>query len=197
MIEINLIVGKKPFKMPTVMGIDLGVLNIKMIVLAIILSFVPGMFLEDGREEEIALINEEINQLQQQLNKLQKKGEGNKSIEEQIEAHAKQEKKLAERLGVVKEIIKLKKNPMNVLLYISKNIPEEVWITSLDITNNNINIKGNAMTYKDIGTFVEILKGSVFFNKDLSMRNSKTIEAKDGNPRVEEFELGGTIARFD
>jgi Tfp pilus assembly protein PilN len=197
MIEINLIVGKKPFKMPTLMGIDLAVLNLKMLGLAILLSFLPGMFLEGGREEEITALNDEVATLQSTVNKLDKKADENKTIQEQIDALNRQEKKLAERLGVVKEIIKLKKNPMSVLLYIAKNIPEDVWINSLELKDNTIIIKGSALSYKDIGVFVEILKNAIFFNKDLGMRNSKTVEAKDGMPRVEEFELGGTIARFE
>lgn len=197
MIEINLIVGKKPFKMPTLMGVDLGLLNLKLIGLAILLSFVPGLFLEGGREEEVAKASEEITQLQTQVTKLERKNEGNKSIQEQVDALAKQEKKLAERLGVVKEIIKLKKNPMSVLLYVAKNIPEDVWLLSLEIQNNNIVIKGNALSYKDIGVFVESLKNSIFFNKDLALKNSRTIEATASQPRVEEFELSGSIARFE
>jgi Tfp pilus assembly protein PilN len=197
MIEINLIVGKKPFKMPTLMGIDLAILNLKMLAVAILISFIPGMFLEGGREEEITAANDEISTLQSSINKLEKKADENKTIQEQIDALNRQEKKLAERLGVVKEIIKLKKNPMSVLLYIAKNIPEDVWINSLELVDNTIVIRGAALSYKDIGVFVEILKNAVFFNKDMGMRNSKTVEAKDGMPRVEEFELGGTIARFE
>lgn len=197
MIEINLIVGKKPFKMPTLLGVDLALLNLKLIGVAILISFLPAMFLESGREEEVAKASEEINQLQGQVTKLERKNEGNKSIQEQVDALAKQEKKLAERLGVVKEIIKLKKNPMNVLLYISKNIPEDVWLLSLDIQQNNIVIKGQALSYKDIGVFGENLKNSIFFNKDLGLKNSRTIEATGNQPRVEEFELSGSIARFE
>lgn len=197
MIEINLIVGKKPFKMPTLLGVDLAILNLKMIGLAILISFVPGMFLEGGREEEINAANEEVSQLRSQANKLERKVDENKGIQDQVDALNRQEKKLAERLGVVKEIIKLKKNPMNIMLYVAKNIPEDVWIIEFDLTGKNLTLKGQARNYKSIGLFIENLKNSVFFNKDLIMKSSQTIEKPETNSRVEQFEIVGTIARFD
>jgi Tfp pilus assembly protein PilN len=197
LIEINLIVGKKPFKMPTLLGIDLATLNLKMIGLAILISFVPGMFLEGGREEEINAANEDVAQVRQQVQKLEKKVDENKGIQDQVDALNRQEKKLAERLGVVKEIIKLKKNPMNIMLYVAKNIPEDVWIIELDLTGNAISIRGQALNYKSIGMFIENLKNSVFFNKDLIMKSSQTVEKPDTKSRVEQFEIVGTIARFE
>lgn len=196
MIEINLIVGKKPFKMPTIMGVDMALINVKMIVLAIVLSFIPGAFLESDWEPEINTANEQVGELQAKIKKLEKKNDENKSIQEQVDALARQEKKLAERLGVVKEIIKLKKNPMGIMLYLAKNIPDDVWIVSLNIENNTIKIRGQSLTYKSIGVFIENLKNSVFFNKDIVMSGSRTLE-REGQARIEEFDITGTIARFE
>lgn len=197
MIEINLIVGKKPFKMPTILGVDMALINVKMIVLAIILSLIPGMFLESDWEPELAAVNQQVEETTQKVKKLEKKNDDNKTIQEQVDALARQEKKLAERLGVVKQIIKLKKNPMGIMLYIAKNIPEDVWLISLELENNTIKMKGQSLTYKSIGVFIENLKNSVFFNKDITMAGSRTIEGKDGQARVEEFDITGTIARFE
>lgn len=196
MIEINLIVGKKPFKMPTIMGVDMALINVKMIVVAIMLSFVPGALLESDWEPEVNTANEQVSELQLKIKKLEKKNDENKSIQEQVDALARQEKKLAERLGVVKEIIKLKKNPMGIMLYLAKNIPDDVWIVSLSIENNTIKIKGQSLTYKSIGVFIENLKNSVFFSKDIVMSGSRTLE-KEGQARIEEFDISGTIARFE
>lgn len=197
MIEINLIVGKKPFKMPTILGVDMALINLKMIGLAILLSFIPGAFLESGWEEEVATVTAQVEELTGKVKKLEKKNDENKTIQEQVDALARQEKKLAERLGVVKEIIKLKKNPMGIMLYLAKNIPEDVWLISLDLENNTIKLKGQSLTYKSIGVFIENLKNSVFFNKDITMTGSRTVEGKEGQSRVEEFDITGTIARFE
>lgn len=197
MIEINLIVGKKPFKMPTILGVDMALINVKMIVVAILLTFVPGALLESDWEPELAAVNLQVEEFNAKIKKLEKKNDDNKSIQEQVDALARQEKKLAERLGVVKEIIKLKKNPMGIMLYIAKNVPEDVWLISFDVENNTIKMKGQSLTYKSIGIFIENLKNSVFFNKDITMAGSRTIEGKDGQSRVEEFDITGTIARFE
>ena len=197
MIEINLIVGKKPFKMPTIMGVDMALINVKMIAAAILLSFVPGALLESGWEPELAAANQQVTDISQKISSLEKKNDANKTIQEQVDALTRQEKKLAERLGVVKEIIKLKKNPMGIMLYIAKNIPEDVWLVSLELENNSIKLKGQSLTYKSIGIFIENLKNSVFFNKDIIMTGSRTIEGKEGQARVEEFDITGTITRFE
>lgn len=197
MIEINLIVGKKPFKMPQVMGIDLAHINFKMLGLAFALSFLPDMLLKNDWENQKTTAQTEIDELSQKLKSVEKKVDKFKGVQDQVDALNKQEKKLKERLDVVKQIIKLKNNPSNVLLYIAKNIPEDVWLLNLEIVDKTIRFKGQSLNYKSIGIFIENLKSAIFFNKDIAMVSSRTIESKENAGRVEEFEITGTIARFE
>ena len=52
MIEINLLEQKKQFKMPSVLGIDFSTINVKMLIFAILFSYIPEIFLKSYYESE-------------------------------------------------------------------------------------------------------------------------------------------------
>jgi Tfp pilus assembly protein PilN len=196
MIEINLLEVKKPFKMPEILGIDLNNLNIKFLVLAYIFTFVPDMIFTDVWQEEVNELDSRIARNNKKLNELNREIANQKDIEAQIQAFVQQEKKLGNRLEVVKKIIKLKKNPMNIMLYLTKNIPKDVWLKSFKIENLTLIVTGDSSSYKSIGIFIENLRSSVFFDSTLHLKNSFTKEGKN-KIRTESFEIEGSIRRFD
>ena len=80
-----------------------------------------------------------------------------------------------EKLKAVNEVLKLKKNPVNLLLYISKNISTDLWIDKLSITKGGtLEIQGGSNSYKSIGVFIESLNQSIFFDKSIKLIKSQT-----------------------
>jgi hypothetical protein len=56
MIEINLISEKKSLALPIILGIDFNQINLKLIIIAIVVSFLPdAIFKEDWIKEKEAL----------------------------------------------------------------------------------------------------------------------------------------------
>ncbi len=43
MIELNLLEKKQPLKLPTVLGVDLNTISLKMLGLSLFIYYVPGM----------------------------------------------------------------------------------------------------------------------------------------------------------
>ena len=196
MIKINLLKRKKKFK-AVVLGVDLSQANFRGILIAIIISLLPGIILYGQWENNTKELQQDINKLKGEIRKLQVESNKLKNIQDEIDAFAKQEVKLQDKLKVVKQIIKIKKNPVNILLYIAKHIPKDIWLTDLNVNNDKLVLKGRSVSYKSIGLFIKNLKSSVFFDKSLDLVSSKTISEKELGVRTEEFEISSTIARYD
>ena len=88
-----------------------------------------------------------------------------KDIEGKINKIAEEEEKLKQRRELIRKRAQNKKNPSKIMEYLSKNIPQDVWIEKLTLQGDGISIEGATLTYKSISIFLENLKSSVFFDK--------------------------------
>jgi hypothetical protein len=196
MIKVNLFVGKKPIDLASIGGFDLSKLNVKHLLLAIGLSYTPEFYFYDKFTEELNAVQAKISASNKKYATLQTEAKSLDNIQKQVDALERLEKNLEEKLVVVKEIFKKRSNPMNVMLYIAKNTPEDLWLTEMLIENNTIQIKGESLGYKSIGLFIENLRNSIFFRKDIKLDSSST-QTKPTGERVEAFIIKGVILSYE
>lgn len=197
MIRVNLYVGKKPFNIADVGGFDLSKINLKLVAIVFLLSFIPDWFIYDGYRADEQAIQVKMNNMKTKHKELLKKTKELKSIELQIEALNEQEARLAAKLKVVKQIIKIRNNPMNILLYVAKNLPKEIWLTKVELKGKEMIIDGQSTSYKSIGVFIENLRNSVFFDKNLRLSKSQTELNKVFDKRTEQFQITGPVISFE
>ncbi len=197
MIKINLIVGKQPFKMPVIMGMDFSYINFKAFVIVWLLSFVPGYTIYQSWESEKEAETKALTQLEGTVRDLTSKAKRLKALEQEADEFKKQEKMLQEKLMVVRQLLKSKISPVKLLLYIAENIPENVWLTSLDLKDRQLKITGQATSFDDITVFMSGLKNAIFFVQPVQPGGMKTIIDDQTGKRREEFTVLATIKTFD
>ena len=197
MIKTNLYVGKKPFNIADVGGFDLSQINWLMLVIVIVIGQVPDWFVYDTFKDSERSKAKEIKKITKEHKELVKQTKELKNIELQIEALTEQEARLASKLKVVKQIIKIRNNPMNILLYIAKNVPEEIWLTKIEMKDKQMIIDGQSTSYKSIGVFIENLRNSVFFNKSIRLSKSQSGLNKIFDKRTEQFQVTGPIISYE
>src|SRR5690606_17212227 len=127
--------------------------------------------------------NSQTSSFESDLRSLNQKMNELKKIEQQIDALKDLEKKLSEKLEVVKQIISKRQNPFGLLHYLTQNTPSDVWITDVKLENGNIELRGFSESWKSIGTFLENLKSSIFFDKNIQYE-----QPKERDPKYREWE---------
>lgn len=195
MIEINLLSSKKNQGLSALGGLDLNLINIKMVGIALFILFVPEGFIIDYFDNEIQSIQATNNSLRSESRKLGSKVNSLKQIEDQVNALTEQEDKLKRKLVVVKEIINKRQNPFSVLYYIAQNTPEDLWITDFTLVDKKIEMTGKSKNWKSIGKFLENLRNSIFFDKNINYE--QPAGAKSNESRVEVFKISASIVRFE
>lgn len=199
MIKINLLEQKKPFKMPVILGIDLSNINLRLVAAALIVSYLPEMFLYPDWEEERAKEEAKIKNFNKRLRNLRKIIRKNSKAKLELEAFNKQVEILKERKSYVTQIVNLRSNPKKLLERLARNTPSDLWFEYLSISiDRKILISGSAFSYKDIGDFIISANESQFFAKSLSLTDSSTRKEKIQGTEInlEKFKIEGNIQNF-
>ena len=193
MIEINLSTTKKPVDISNFGGVDLSKIKVKFVVLAIVLSYVPDFLIYPTWEGEINQQNERLTVVNQEKSKLSAEVEALKDFDKQIEALNKQEEKLKAKLEVVKSILSKRQNPWEVFVYVAQNIPSELWLTSLVFENKKLVFKGLSVDYTPQGVFLENIKKSVFFDKNVNYSKAEATALPQGQKNLAPFEISTLV----
>ncbi len=196
MIKLNLSTHKKQTSLSNMGGFDFSKVKIKAVLLVIVIIYLPDLFVIPMWESQLAEMNQKLSERQAVSSSLKRKVEGGKDFERQIKELIAQEENLGQKLQAVKQAISEKKNPSSLLLYVAKNVPNELWITSLVIDGETMTIKGEALDYTSIGNFVNSLRSSVFV-KDANIVSTSSQVKEEDKRRIESFEVNFSIARFD
>ncbi len=196
MIKINLSNTKKQVDISNIGGFDFTKMKIKAVILVAILIYIPDFTIVPMWETEQENTNQIIQTKQIELSRLKKKVSESQDMEKQILELKAQEENLGKKLTAVKQAISEKKNPAPLLLYIAKNVPEELWINSLTIEDDRMSIKGEAYDYTSIGNFMNNLKSSVFI-REANISSTSSVVRPTDKRRIETFEVNFVIARFD
>lgn len=197
MIEINLSTLKKPLDLSNVGGMDLSKINVKMVVLSIALSYVPDFFLVSNWEDAVVEEEQKIEALRAEQKKIEHEVEALGVFDKQIDALKRQEEKLKEKLSVVQGILNKKQNPWSIMVYIARNIPPEVWLSEMSVQGGKITLKGASLDYIPQGVFLENLKKSVFFDKNILYSKAEAAESEKDAKALAPFEITATILRYE
>jgi Tfp pilus assembly protein PilN len=196
MIKINLSTARKQMDMSNVAGFDFTKIKVKAVALALVILYLPDYVLIPMWEDEIATLNENISAKRQELGGLKSKISKTAALEKQIRELKAQEENLGQKLLAVKQAISEKRNPSGLLLYIAKNIPKELWLKELNVENNEMLIKGEALDYSSVGSFINNLKSSVFIKEANIVSTNSAVRPSD-NKRIENFEVKFIIGKFE
>lgn len=196
MIEINLSPSEKNLNLNNVGGFNLSLINVKMVLIALFILYVPEPFLEDHYNDELAGVENEIKKLRKEQRRITIELKEVQEIEKQVEALNKQEGDLKQKIRIVEKIVAKRQNPFKVLKYIAENTPKDVWVQEIKINDTSFEMIGYTTSWKSMGDFFENLKNSIFFSRDMEFnQNGEAINIQ--GQRVENFAIKTRIERFE
>lgn len=200
MIELNLLEKKQPVVLPTVLGIDLNNLNLKMLGVAVVIYYMPSIVVSSLYEDRTLQAEEALQVLTSQNNKIKSDLQKDANIKSQVDAYKTQVSKLQSRSNQVDEILKTRTNPKKILEKVARSIPEDVWFNKMGINDKNeITIEGGSYTPRAVGEFITNINDSPYFGGSVTpIRQENKRETLDGvSTNYETFELKGRIINYD
>jgi Tfp pilus assembly protein PilN len=146
--------------------------------------------------DEITALETKTMSDKKKLRELRTELRGYDAVKKQVKELNIQEKNLATKIKIVKEIVEKRQNPFKVLKYIADNTPKDVWIVELEIDDRDLKIIGYSKSWKSIGFFIDNLRNSIFFNGTANYIKPEAMEEEISKQRVETFEITTSIVSF-
>jgi type IV pilus assembly protein PilN len=90
---------------------------------------------------------------------------------EELEARRDQ---LRHKINVINELKRNQRGPVRILDEVSRALPELVWLTSLQLKGNNVQLGGNAMDENAVANYISNLDASPFFDEPVLKNLSRS-----------------------
>ena len=200
MIKVNLAEVRKSGGKVVILGVDISKVNVRSLILAGIVYMLPGYLIYPEWEGELDGMGGEAQELLAENNKLKAELFKNKDSEKKLIAFNKQIEDLKVRSQRIKQILKIRTNPFEALERISRDLPDDMWLTNLNVTQGVFfEVEGLSYSFKSISSFLTLSNDSRFFNRSLEIVDSKTLveKARDKQRRVESFKIKGKFTYFN
>jgi len=173
MIKINLLAERKPTKAKSTAGLKIegagsgsNVLLIGILLLGVLVAGGWWWMLDSSIEnwnDQLARDDAELKRLEGAIKK-----------SEEFEA---QKALLTRKINLITDLKKQQAVPVHILDQISRNLPDFLWLDSLNAKENQITIAGKATTYTAVSNFYSNLNESGLF-ADVAL--GRTFEVKEG-----------------
>ena len=171
MIKINLLPVKKKKKakpLPTFLIVAVGV-----VIASIAVMFYLNYFFQSRLASRQAQVTENERKLEELAKKI-------KAVDDYEKRNAEYRK----RKDIIEQLGKNTAVPVRILDEISTLLPVGVWLTSMNITGDSINLKCSAFSNTDVVNFVNNLKGSKIL-ADVYLQES--VQAQQGGFTIYNF----------
>jgi type IV pilus assembly protein PilN len=163
MIKVNLLLVKKKKKQKPVPAFLISTVFITLTVCAILAYLI--FFFSGGvsaREAKVRDNEAKIADLKQKL--------------KAVEDYEKHNANFQKRKEIIETLSKNKSLPVKILDETSSLLPVGVWLTSMEVKGDNINLGCTAFTNTDVVNYVDNLKNSKFFS-DIYLQESVQVQA--------------------
>uniref|UniRef100_A0A7V1EHX3 PilN domain-containing protein n=1 Tax=candidate division WOR-3 bacterium TaxID=2052148 RepID=A0A7V1EHX3_UNCW3 len=158
--------GAPPIKLPAIKVGALYILGIAVVVIIIALFLII-------QSSKIGGLNRNINQLQTRLDEL-------KVYVATVDSLKRREKELMALISPIKQLNQNRFLIAHILDEISARIPEFTWLTMLNVSTQNIDIKGTTASNLLVAEFMNRLEESPYIsNVDLTVLEKKTVEKQE------------------
>jgi Tfp pilus assembly protein PilN len=162
-------------------------LPIKKAAIPLVAAFIASYGSDYYRESMVESLDVVVRKLTEESQKLQTEGQKFESYTAMKKIIDEDEITLKTKLDTINTLLDGRKLPARTLLTFLDTIPEEVWLTEVDINPNAISVKGSAFDFSQISDFMKNLNESSLFS-EVSLTKSE--QAKGKTEAYANFELG-------
>jgi type IV pilus assembly protein PilN len=87
------------------------------------------------------------------------------SIIKEVEQYQQRKDNLQQRIDLINQLKQNQKGPVHIMDQISQDLPDLVWLDSMDINNGRISLAGRGLNPNAIALFIEKIKNDAYFEE--------------------------------
>ena len=101
--------------------------------------------------------------LDEEIGKARVEAERLRSIIEEVKAYEDKKASLEAKIQLINDLKTNQKGPVRLMDELSKALPDLVWLSDLQMSGNQVTLKGKTLSPNAVATYLENLKKSPFF----------------------------------
>jgi type IV pilus assembly protein PilN len=109
------------------------------------------------------MLTSQRRRLDDEIGKAKIEAERLRSIIEEVQGFETKKADLEAKIKLINDLKTNQKGPVRLMDEVSKALPDLVWLSSLDLENNQITLKGRTMSPNAVATYLENIKKSPYF----------------------------------
>lgn len=156
--------------------------------LAIFACWYFSGYLDDQKAGELKKLDSDVSKYEKEKDAVAMKLakiKGWEPVKKQLEDD---EKAIRLKLEVVKKLLEDRDAPAKMLMQITQTIPDQVWLTNLEVLEDSVAFKGQTPSYNDVSDFIKGLNGTSQFT-DIALSGITEQNAGNGQKVVQDFDL--------
>jgi hypothetical protein len=158
----------------------------------LLISFVVCYYVDDTltayRAEELKKVEAEISVVEKQKDEISRKLSKIKGFEPVKKQLEEDEKAIRLKLDVVNRLMEDRNAPSKMMMQIAQSIPDEVWLNSLTVTDDKVEITGSTPGYNQVSDFIKALNSTSQFT-DINLSGIQESNSGQATQRVQNFDL--------
>ena len=128
------------------------------------------------------LLNMKLNKKQEQINVAQKEVDELAQVIKEVEAYKAKKAELERKINVINDLKENQRGPVQILDEVSKAVPELLWLTGVEATNTNVNLRGSTFNMSAIANLIDNLDRVEAFQEpvlqDWAQRRGRGVRAE-------------------
>jgi type IV pilus assembly protein PilN len=105
----------------------------------------------------LLLLNHKLAAKDKEITAAQKEVDELQLVIKEVEAYKVKKAELERKITVINELKDNQRGPVQIMDEVSKAVPELLWLTGMDVTNNSIQIRGSAFNMSAVANFIDNL----------------------------------------
>jgi len=127
----------------------------------------------------------ELNQKQAIAEQKAQEAQKLEAIIKEVEAYQRRKDSLQQRIDLINQLKQNQKGPVRIMDQISRDLPDLVWLDSLDISGGRISLNGRGLNPNAIALFIENVKRDPYFEEP----SVGTVAQLSASPLVYSFDM--------
>ena len=107
----------------------------------------------------------ELTQRQQVADQRTVEAQKLEGIIKEVEDYQKRKDSLQQRIDLINQLKQNQKGPVRIMDQISRDLPDLVWLDTMDITSGRVSIAGRGLNPNAIALFIENIKNDPYFEE--------------------------------
>ncbi|MEZ4752151.1 MAG: PilN domain-containing protein [Bdellovibrionota bacterium] len=177
-----------PSKFKSRLVLDLSFFSL--LGIAVIVAFLPQPFLKQFKIAVTKNHQSKMTEFQAQLKAYEREIANLTPFKAELASYEQQKKAVADRLGIVQNLLAIRTTPVSVLDAIGQSLPKKAWLEEIRVkfTARDLTLKGLAYTNEQISDYMDKLSESVYLNEVKLVE--VTTRRLSNNVDVRNFEVG-------